>query len=411
MYNVNLVKELPELLMGKELEEALQILPEYNSDIVNENEATRLIALENLYKVFIPNNMSKEIYSKLYLALLHSLQKKSSQVAIAQINENAKAIRGKEYSSIMGGADAFTVIAPSGCGKSSCVTRAINLIMQKQVLEVKQSDIKIIPCVLVQCPWDSSIKGMLLEILRVIDMHLDTSYYTKALRAQATIDILIGTVSQVALRHIGLIVVDEIQNVVNSKNGKSLIGALTQLINNAGISIILVGTPESRVFFEQAFQLARRSLGLCYDTMEYGTEFKHFCEMLFQYQYVKNRTEINEGIIQWLYERSQGNLSIVVSLLHDSQELAILNGTETVNIEMLDEAYRKRLSLLHSFVSRKKKTSTAKIKLEDLIPTDTKEEEENAFVLISSLVMRAKNECRDVVTFLSDYLPVEKVMI
>ena len=38
---------------------------------------------------------------------------------------------------------------------------------------------------------------------------------------------LIGAVSQVALNHIGLLVVDEIQNVFNSKNGKSLVGTLT----------------------------------------------------------------------------------------------------------------------------------------------------------------------------------------
>ena len=31
---------------------------------------------------------------------------------------------------------------------------------------------------------------------------------------------LIGSVSQVTLNHIGLLIVDEIQNVVNSKNGK-----------------------------------------------------------------------------------------------------------------------------------------------------------------------------------------------
>jgi len=50
--------------------------------------------------------------------------------------------------------------------------------------------------------------------------------------SRATTDMLIGSVSQVALNHIGLLIVDEIQNVVNSKNGKSLVGALTQLINN-----------------------------------------------------------------------------------------------------------------------------------------------------------------------------------
>ena len=67
---------------------------------------------------------------------------------------------------------------------------------------------------------------------------------------------------------------DEIQNVVNSKNGKSLIGSLTQLINNSGISICMVGTPESVPFFEQAMQLARRSVGLRYEAMEYGDYFK-----------------------------------------------------------------------------------------------------------------------------------------
>lgn len=41
------------------------------------------------------------------------------------------------------------------------------------------------------------------------------------MRINATADMLIGSVSTVALNHIGLLVVDEIQNVVNSKNGSS----------------------------------------------------------------------------------------------------------------------------------------------------------------------------------------------
>ena len=410
MDNTDLIKKLPELLMGKELEEALQILPEYDEDIVEENAAIRLTSLENMYKVFVVNNMSKEIYLKLYLALLHSLQKKISQVAIVQLNENAKAIREKEYSSILGGADAFTIIAPSGCGKSSCVSRAVDLIMQKQMVEIEEPYMKIIPYVIVQCPWDSSVKGLMYEILRVIDVHLGTSYYTKALRAQSTLESAIGTVAQVSLQTIGVIIVDEIQNVVNSKNGKNLISSLTRLINSSGVSIVMVGTPECRVFFEQAFQLARRSLGLYYEPMEYGDEFKRFCETMFRYQYVKNRTDINEGTIQWLYEHSQGNLSIIASLLHDSQELAIMNGKEMLNIETLDEAYRKRMSLLHSFVTPKKRKTTERLRSEKLFPVVVEENEED-IVLISTLIRRAKNECRDVVAFLSDFIPIERVSL
>ena len=82
---------------------------------------------------------------------------------------------------------------------------------------------------IVQTPFDSSVKGLLLEILRVVDEKLGSKYYSNALRTKSTIDMLIGAVSQVALNHIGLLVVDEIQHVVNHKHGKTLIGCLTQL--------------------------------------------------------------------------------------------------------------------------------------------------------------------------------------
>ena len=123
---------------------------------------------------------------------------------------------------------------------------------------------RIIPCVQVQTPADCSVKGLLFEILRKVDEILGTRYHFNATRVNATADMLIGSVSTVALNHIGLLVVDEIQNVVNSKNGPTVVGMLTQLINNAGISICMVGTPKSALFFGQEMMLARRSLGLSY---------------------------------------------------------------------------------------------------------------------------------------------------
>ena len=96
MDNMNLIKKLPPMLSGSALEQALTILPEYNPAIVNENEAMRLIALSDLYKVYVPNQMSKEIYCKLYLALLRSLQKKQSKLAIQQYMENYKAVKQQE---------------------------------------------------------------------------------------------------------------------------------------------------------------------------------------------------------------------------------------------------------------------------------------------------------------------------
>ena len=296
-----IIHTLPPMKSGQELVSALEVLPEYDPSICTADAPVRLMALSELYRIYVPSQMSLEIYSKLYLALLRSLQKKGTKLAVQQQNQNFRAIMQQEYSGIMGGSDSFTIIGASGIGKSSAISRAITLITENRIVEVENPYTKIIPCICVQCPFDSSVKGLLLEILRKVDECIGSKYYQNALRARSTTDMLIGSVSQIALNHIGLLVVDEIQNVVNSKNGKSLVGMLTQLINNSGISICMVGTPDSSIFFEQAMQLARRSLGLRYELMEYGVNFRRFCEVLFSYQYVRNQTEITDALIEWLY--------------------------------------------------------------------------------------------------------------
>ena len=126
----------------------------------------------------------------------------------------------------------------------------------------------------------------------------------------------------------------------------------------------MVGTPESGMFFEQAMYLARRSIGLKYTAMECDKYFHSFCQTLFEYQYTKNKVEISKKIVNWLYEHSTGVVSVVVSLVHDAQEIAILNSKKTISIETLNEAYQKRLSMLHDYIEpnvvRQKQTSAKK---------------------------------------------------
>ena len=411
----NVIHILPTMKSGDDLLSSMEVLPEYDESIRSNEAPVRLMALSDLYRIYVPSQMSLEIYSKMYLALLRSLQKKGTKMAVQQRDQNHKAVLQQEYSGIMGGSDSFTIIGASGIGKSSAISRAITLITENRVIEVENPYTKIIPCICVQCPFDSSVKGLLLEILRKVDETIDSKYYQNALRARTTTDMLIGSVSQVALNHIGLLVVDEIQNVCNSKNGKSLVGMLTQLINNSGISICMVGTPESAMFFEQAVQLARRSLGLRYDVMEYGTDFRKFCEIVFSYQYVKQKTEITDGIMEWLYEHTSGNISVVVSLIHDAQEIAILNGKEVLDLEALQEAYKQRLSMLHGFIHMEQKRQTSKAKKKvSVTVTDVRtsaEEKYRGDFTIAGLVDDAKTENGDIVQLLKIHMPVVEVAV
>jgi hypothetical protein len=413
---IDFTTKLPEMKSGNGLISALSIIPEYDKTICQQNQAVRLMALSDLYQIYIPSQMSLEIYSKLYLALLRSMQKKGTQMAIKQRYENYKAIQQQSYSGILGGSDSFTIIGTSGIGKSSAISRAISLITENRIIETDKPYTKIIPCLIVQCPFDSSVKGLLLEILRKVDEELGTDHYIHAVKSRAsTTDMLIGAVSSIALNNIGMLVVDEIQNVVNSKNGKSLIGALTQLINNSGISICMVGTPESTVFFESAMQLARRSVGLQYTTMNYDEYFQSFCKVIFKYQFLKNHTEITAAITEWLYEHSAGVISVVVSLIHDAQEIAILTGKEVLNLDTLNEAYQQRLTLLHGYIQpsviQNKPTTKKKKTAASVRKSQTQSQPKQEGYSITEIAERAKVENLDVVELLKEVYTVVEVAI
>ena len=171
----------------------------------------------------------------------------------------------------------------------------------------------------------------------------------------------------------------------------------------------MVGTPESAAFFTQAMQLARRALGLQYNAMPYGEEFYFLCASLYRYQYVKNAAPLDDSVVRWLYEHSNG-ISTVVSLLHDAQEIAILDGSETLDLNTLRAAYQNRIAMLHPYItvqSKPQTTNTKKLQAQTLPEVETSTDE----ISISTLVLRAKNECRNVVSFLQSYITVEEIAV
>ena len=398
---------IPKMLTGDELIAALTYLPPYDDSIREKDTATRLNALSCLFDLYIPSQMSVEIYSKLYLSLIRSISKKRTKTAIQQnyITYN------NPGNGIIGGSDSYTIIGCSGIGKSSAINRAISLIGDK-VIETTEPYSKLIPFLNVQCPFDASVKGLLLEILRKVDDIIGTTYYVHALRSRtATTDMLINAVCHIGLQHIGVLIVDECQNVVNSKNGKNLVGMLTQLINSSGISICLVGTPECTVFFEQAFQLARRSVGLCYNAFDLDDYFCRFCATVFSYQYVREKTEISPQIIEWLYEHSgNGNVSIIVSLIYNAMEIAILTGSEILNIESLMKSYTERIAMLHKYIHPKRRIVNIKAAETEKTPNILYSEISRKETILS-IVADAKASGKDVIQSLKTVFTVEEVSI
>lgn len=395
----NLVMQIPKMLMGNELEEAMMSLPPYNPAIRSADAATRIMELGEIAYLYIPSSMSFEIYSKIYLAMLHSLKKKQTVDAVRQGNQNHRRVQGLTYNSVLGGADSFSIIGPSGIGKSTALAKSITLSGGEQVIMTQNPYAKIIPCINVQCPHDCSVKGLLLEILSQVDMSIGTQYRQSATKYRASIDNIIGMVSQVALNNILLIVIDECQNICRNKSGINLVASMTQLINSSGVSICMVGLPETELFFSQEMQLARRSVGLSYSALPCNDYFIRFCETLFSYQYVGHPSKLTPELIELLYECTGGIIAILVSIIMEAQQIAILTGKEELSKETILLAYQKRLKNVQDFVQvnvrKRKQTSTPKDTGASIIPGESSGIEPD--MMISEIIGEARTNNSDIV--------------
>lgn len=403
----DILKLIPPMLTGAELHQALAVNPEYDPAIRQASAAERLVALNALYEVYYPFSMSSTIYSKMYLSMIRSLQKKTGKLAVQQRNSNHFG-KGQSYFGICN-SDSYTLTGASGVGKSTAIARALELCRGNSVITLQSPYCKLLPVLVVQCPWDSSIKGLFLSILKAIDEALDTTYYPNAAKTRVTTDLLIGMVSNALLNGVGLLVVDEIQNVVNSRNGTALIGSLIQLINSSGVSICMVGTPECIPFFEQDYKLARRSLGIHIGEIPFDADFAGFCAMLYQYKYVSGDMVLTDGIIQWLYDHSGGVTANVVSLIHDAQEIAILEGSETVTIETLSQAYSQRLGLLHSHIDLARMKMATKREPAPELPASTKPAPSFEKGLLAHTVAEAKRRELPILDMLKQRLTIVEV--
>ena len=388
----------PKLLLGSELKQALQILPKYDSKIRNAQASERLIALTQFYDIFYPSKMACEIYSKLYFAYLNAIKKKGSK--------QPKTSRG-----ILGESDTFSIIGSSGIGKSTAIARAISIISQDDIVNINNS--KVIPFLVVQTPSDASIKGLLLEILRLVDEQLGTRYHNDAIRSRATLDMLVSLSSKVFFNHIGVLVLDEIQNLVSAKNGQNLVKSIVQLVNVSSISICFVGTPEAISFFELEFHLARRSIGLSYSGFENDSSFEDLCHTLFKYQYTKNYTPLTRDIIDWLYIHSQGVLSVVVGLIYSSQQIAILEEIESLNLETLSKAFNQRFEMLHYYLNlpnTPQRYSNNSNQEPFITLNSTDKNPAHSFSLVE-VIEDAKQQKNDPIACLKAYISIEEIAI
>ena len=355
----NIKNQLNEFLSDDELLEALMVLPEYKKGLKSKTD--RLMALLDIYKIFIPNKASIDIYNRLYLALINSLDKKESIFERTLMNDNFRSIKKLKRYGVIGGLDSFKITGHAGLGKTTCIQRCSEVITERSVLISDNPYREIIPFIIVECTADGSFKSLLYNILQEVDLRLGTSFFVSNKHNTTTVDVLLAAVSNVLINHVAVLIIDEIERVANeSRKGEILINFLTQLVNQSNVTVVFVGNDSSNKYFESREYLSRRTLGVSITKMEYDESFFNFCRILFKYQYTLTHIDFYSEHARILYKLSNGSPSVLVSLFVEAQKRAIIYGNERLDELTFESTFSDIFSNMISYsnVGRNNKINT-----------------------------------------------------
>lgn len=369
----NVKEQLNKYLSGDELIKALTVLPPYReglTDIPN-----RLTALLDIYKIFIPSRRAPDIYNRLYLALLNSLEKKNTLLEVSLQNDNFRAVKGLKRYGVIGGLESFRITGTAGLGKTSSVQRCSEIITDK-ILISSNPYREIIPILFIECVADGSFKSLLYSILQEVDRLLNTTYFVSNRHVTATVDALLAAVSNVLINHVAVLVIDEIERVANdSRKGITLINYLTQLVNQSNVAICFVGNESANRYFETKEYMSRRTIGISINKMEYDDYYFNFVRILFNYQYTLHKVEFNVEFARLLYKLSNGIPSMLVSLFAETQRNVILSGKEELSPAAFEATFKDNFSTMVPYIELGKikvpvKKEVAEVKANTIIAID-----------------------------------------
>lgn len=261
----------------------------------------------------------------------------------AKVEQQLKALTGPpQPANPHTSATSFTLLGISGVGKSTAVERILALYpqvirhsrYQEQTLSLTQ-----LVWLKLDCPFDGSIKGLCLNFFDAMDQCLGTNYYSRYSRyGRATTDEMLPSMARVgALHRLGVLVVDEIQNLSEAKSGgdKKMLNFFVQLINTMGLPVVLIGTHKARHLLAREFRQARRSTGQgcpVWDPMAYDETWQLFVESLWRYQFVRQPITLTPELSLILYDETQGITDFVIKLFMLAQIRAIVTGQETLTL-------------------------------------------------------------------------------
>ena len=333
---------MPKMLAHSAFMAAVRSLPPLPARLGAMTPEERRQHLPMLSSLFIPMDYTYVLYDQLFRALSSTY---STRTMIEEIQRTNALFRGSPVYATQPATG--SILGVPGVGKSSTIRRSLSLL--PQVIEHEKYQGKPFFCkqilyLIVECPSDCSVKTLGLNIAVAIDKAIGSNYAKQLTTLRSAAASAIATQVKVLCltHHVGLILIDEIQNAVTTaqknKQIKPLIKFLVELTNDTCTSAFFVGTPIAEELFTSQEHLKRRTRGMRLLPFKPDGAYRTFLQAIWPYQLTPATAP---QLANKLYDHSGGIPAYIIKIFQESQAQALLQGESCISAKTMQRAIER----------------------------------------------------------------------
>jgi hypothetical protein len=381
-----LIEALPPIFSKFEVVDKLAVYPYFDEEERTYESHYRAHLIQRLFQYFQPLSIHLDLESRISRILRQGYLSRNpiSTNYVRNFHKGYDAIESKdiallnneEFNTVACG---FSIIGPSGIGKTTAIRRVFSTIPQVIVHSEycgRKLNMHQLVWLKLDCPYDGSIKSLCNNFFISLDNILGTNYYKKFSNGRVAANTMLPVMCQLALHNnLGILIIDEIQHLSLAKSGgaEKMLNFFCTLVNSMNIPVILVGTNKAMSIIQSDFRQARRGVGnqgnMIFDRMQKDENWNLVVEGMWDYQWTRKVTGLTQELNDALYEESCGIPDLLIKLYALAQIRSISKGTEEVNVKIIKEVAQECLQPVKPMLDALKSGNINKIiKYEDISP-------------------------------------------
>jgi len=252
--------------------------------------------------------------------------------------------------------EAGTVIfGMSGSGKSRALRQCLSYYptaIRHEVYNGKAFTKTQLPWLIVDAPFDGSYVTFCRTVFKEIDKRCDGNSLEKyGYTTHSSSTMILHMQKLLLLYNVGILVIDEVQNILNAKAESSeILAFFLSLTNQLGVPIIYCGTSNAIKLFQSRMAVARRQIGagdMKFQQIDRNNgEWENMMKYLWRGYILQEDVLINDEMLDVFWECSQGLIGIVVPLFCRVQINALLSGRESFDIAFVYKTCNEDLAII-----------------------------------------------------------------